>query len=106
MKGIALETKRTGQSYAFPQKSPVGSKTRCQNVVAKALWFRMAVDRFGWILVGTLSVQVTESFFLRNGDFSLFHTLLLGLDFFSMAMTASFSFLRISRTSAWKTSSM
>lgn len=44
--------------------------------------------------------QVTESFFFRNGDFSLFQTLLLGFDFFSMASTASFSFLRISRTRA------
>lgn len=56
--------------------------------------------------VNTLQLQVTESFFFRNGDFSLFHTLFLGLDFFSMASTASFSFLRISRTRAWNTSSM
>lgn len=56
--------------------------------------------------INTSPLQVTESFFFRNGDFSLFHTLFLGLDFFSMASTASFSFLRISRTRAWNTSSM
>lgn len=69
----------------------------------------LSLNRFGykWLFTGfvlfcrgILSVQVTESFFLLNGDFSLFHTLFLGFDFFSIAITASFSFLRISRTRA------
>lgn len=50
--------------------------------------------------------QVTESFFFRKGDVSRAHTLLLGAALFPAASVASRSFLRISRTSAWNTSSM
>jgi len=78
----------TGLKYAVKMSSP------------NRFGYKWLFAGFVFCCRGTLSLQVTESFFLLNGDFSLFHTLLLGFDFFSMAITASFSFLRISRTRA------
>lgn len=101
--GNTALNKNNWQSYTFPLQVPSGV-TCCQ------CWHRAArltkAHSFCPALQRDFSVQVTESFFLLKGDLSLFQTLLLGLDFLSRAITASFSFLRISRTSAWNTSSM
>lgn len=105
---ITLNKKNWSQLSPCPHQSPhwvrrALGKTFVTN--EPNFGYQKAAHRLG-LAEEILSLQVTESFFLLKGDLSLFQTLLLGLDFFSRAITASFSFLRISRTRAWKTSSM
>lgn len=81
-------------------KVPSGLKHTIKMLSLHHFGYKWLFTGFVLFCRGILSVQVTEFFFLLNGDFSLLHMLLLGFDFFSIAITASFSFLRISRTRA------